>query len=110
MCGRLTNLVIHKCEHCTTDVRPFSITGHIPQVQTPPEEANMDVTVGVDVGGTNTDAVVLSAKGEVKGKAKVLTSTTDLTGSVCLAVTRALNSLPGKHLIWKTLRRNLLCA
>ena len=55
----------------------------------------MDVIIGVDVGGTNTDAVVLSSDGQVKGKAKVLTSRVDLTGSVCQAVTKALNSVEG---------------
>ena len=55
----------------------------------------MDVIVGVDVGGTNTDAVVLSSDGQVKGKAKVLTSGVDLTGSVCQSITRALNSVHG---------------
>ena len=57
--------------------------------------AEMDVIVGVDVGGTNTDAVVLSSDGQVKDKAKVLTSGVDLTGSVCQAVTKALNSVEG---------------
>lgn len=56
----------------------------------------MDVIVGVDVGGTNTDAVVLSSKGQVLGKAKVTTSGVDLTGSVCQAITTALNSTDGK--------------
>ena len=55
----------------------------------------MDVIVGVDVGGTNTDAVVLSSDGQVKGKAKVLTSGVDLTGSVCQAITKALNRVDG---------------
>ena len=55
----------------------------------------MDVIIGVDVGGTNTDAVVLSSDGQVKGKAKVLTSGVDLTRSVCQAVTKALNSVEG---------------
>lgn len=68
----------------------------------------MDVIVGVDVGGTNTDAVVLSSQGAVEGKAKVLTSGTDLTGSVCLAITRALNGVPGTDLHAPELQRHLL--
>ena len=68
----------------------------------------MDVIVGVDVGGTNTDAVVLSSAGQVKGKAKVLTSGVDLTGSVCQAITKALNRVDGIALYFfhRTIKQN----
>ena len=57
----------------------------------------MKILVGVDVGGTNTDAAALDSTGIIQGKAKVLTSTVDLTGSVCAAITEALNQVAGSQ-------------
>ena len=50
----------------------------------------MRVHLGVDVGGTNTDAVVIH-DGQVVASAKHVT-TGDVTRGLCGALTRALNS------------------
>ena len=51
--------------------------------------------IGVDVGGTNTDAVILSGN-DVKGKAKVPT-TKDVTTGVTNAVIAALKDHKAKN-------------
>ncbi len=51
----------------------------------------MTVRVGVDVGGTNTDAVVVRGQAEVLGWSKVLT-TADVTAGVTESIKGALNS------------------
>ena len=54
----------------------------------------MDVHIGVDVGGTNTDAVVLKGS-EVIGWAKEFT-TQDVTSGVTRAITTALKNATNK--------------
>ncbi|MFD0540731.1 ROK family protein [Actinomadura luteofluorescens] len=51
-----------------------------------------DLRIGVDVGGTNTDAVVLSAKGEVLARTKQATSA-DVSSGLHTALTAVLDQL-----------------
>lgn len=54
--------------------------------------AERDLAVGVDVGGTNTDAVVLDAEGRVLARTKQATSD-DVTGGIRTAIASVLASL-----------------
>ncbi|MEU4822732.1 hydantoinase/oxoprolinase family protein [Actinomadura citrea] len=60
--------------------------------RTPGGTVTRDLRIGVDVGGTNTDAVVLSAKGEVLARTKQATSA-DVSSGLHAALTAVLDQL-----------------
>lgn len=55
-----------------------------------------DLAIGVDVGGTNTDAVILDAEGRVLARTKQPT-TEGVTGGIRAAMTQVLDALPGSR-------------
>ena len=55
-----------------------------------------DCRLGLDVGGTNTDAVIMDAADRVIAKAKV-PGTADITGGIVAAIDAVLKALPGSQ-------------
>lgn len=69
--------------------------------------AEGDLRVGIDVGGTNTDAVVLDASDRVIAKAKRPT-TPDVTGGLRAALDAVLAELAPSGVVWDRITRVML--
>lgn len=63
---------------------------HCPPFPSPAAQPDMSLRIGVDCGGTNTDAVVLDDTDQVLGWAKRTTTTPDVLAGVREAVSAAL--------------------
>lgn len=66
---------------------------------------SMTLTIGVDVGGTNTDAIILK-QSEVICAAKTPT-TEDITSGLETAITQTINNLPSEYNIHQVQRVNI---